>query len=191
MEKEKLSMQSIHRGITLISLVITIIILLILAGVTISLIMGENGIFEIAQNAAKEYENSAQKEEVGINNLTNQIEKYGIASNGGTITIDKNEYEKLKEKLVNLENRYYPNKSLNLTLVNNQVTIPKSGWLYIYFNKNTQGEYFYANRNEVRIFDISCPTEDTCGSTYIPVNEGDVIRVSASSYFTLNLRYHE
>ena len=36
-------------GITLIALVVTIIILLILAGVTISLLLGENGIIEKAR----------------------------------------------------------------------------------------------------------------------------------------------
>ena len=34
-----------ERGITLVALVITIIVLLILAGVTLSMVMGESGIF--------------------------------------------------------------------------------------------------------------------------------------------------
>jgi len=36
------------KGITLIALVVTIIVLLILAGVTINIILGEGGIFERA-----------------------------------------------------------------------------------------------------------------------------------------------
>ena len=44
-----------QRGITLIALVITIIVLLILAGVTINLTLGENGILTTAQQAAKNY----------------------------------------------------------------------------------------------------------------------------------------
>ena len=39
------------RGITLIALVVTIVVLLILAGVTISMLRGENGIIKQAQNA--------------------------------------------------------------------------------------------------------------------------------------------
>ena len=39
------------RGITLIALIITIIVLLILAGVTISMVVGDNGVLKQAQNA--------------------------------------------------------------------------------------------------------------------------------------------
>ena len=39
------------KGITLIALVITIIVLLILAGISIATLMGENGIVEKAQKA--------------------------------------------------------------------------------------------------------------------------------------------
>ena len=41
------------RGITLIALVITIIILLILAGITISTLTGDNGLFARAQQAKR------------------------------------------------------------------------------------------------------------------------------------------
>lgn len=51
-----------QKGITLVALVITIIVLLILAGVTISLTLGNHGIFKTAQGAAKNYTNSADKE---------------------------------------------------------------------------------------------------------------------------------
>ena len=40
-----------EKGITLIALVVTIIVLLILAGVAISLTIGQNGIFGKAQDA--------------------------------------------------------------------------------------------------------------------------------------------
>ena len=41
-----------ENGITLVALVVTIIVLLILAGVAISLTVGDNGLFRRAQNAA-------------------------------------------------------------------------------------------------------------------------------------------
>ena len=43
-----------NNGITLISLVVTIIVLLILAGVTISMLFGDNGIITMAQKARDE-----------------------------------------------------------------------------------------------------------------------------------------
>lgn len=52
------------RGITLIALVITIIVLLILAGVSLSLIIGENGITERAIKAGKIYDVAGAKEQV-------------------------------------------------------------------------------------------------------------------------------
>lgn len=42
-----------ERGITLIALAVTIVVLLILAGVTITYALGDNGIFSKAQNAEK------------------------------------------------------------------------------------------------------------------------------------------
>ena len=41
-----------NKGITLVALVITIIVLLILAGVSISMVVGENGVLNRATNAA-------------------------------------------------------------------------------------------------------------------------------------------
>ena len=52
-----------NRGITLIALVITIIVLLILAGMSISMLTGENGILTQANNA-KEMTQSSNAEEI-------------------------------------------------------------------------------------------------------------------------------
>ena len=54
--------KSFNDGITLIALVITIIVLLILAGVSIAMLTGDNGIITQAQNAKEETEESKEKE---------------------------------------------------------------------------------------------------------------------------------
>ena len=54
------------RGITLIALVITIIVLLILAGVTIAMLTGENGIIKQAQNAKDITDKKTAEEELLI-----------------------------------------------------------------------------------------------------------------------------
>lgn len=54
------------RGITLITLVITIIVLLILAGVSVSLIAGENGILKRATNAVDKHRMETSKEAVEL-----------------------------------------------------------------------------------------------------------------------------
>ena len=57
------------RGITLIALVITIIVLLILAGVSIAMLTGQNGILTQAQIAKNETENAAKQEEMDLARL--------------------------------------------------------------------------------------------------------------------------
>ena len=57
------------KGITLIALVITIIVLLILAGVSIAMLTGENGILTQAQKAKNETENAARQEEMDLAEL--------------------------------------------------------------------------------------------------------------------------
>lgn len=52
------------RGITLIALVVTIIILIILAGVSISLVLGDNGIITRAKEAKSTYSQEAVREKV-------------------------------------------------------------------------------------------------------------------------------
>lgn len=51
-------------GITLIALVVTIIVLLILAGVTINMVLGENGLFNRAKISTQMHEKSALEEEL-------------------------------------------------------------------------------------------------------------------------------
>lgn len=55
-----------QKGITLIALVITIIVLLILAGVSIAMLTGQNGILTQANNAKIEQSNGAVKEGISI-----------------------------------------------------------------------------------------------------------------------------
>ena len=62
------------RGITLIALVITIIVLLILAGITINLTVGQNGILNRAQEAGKNYKESEVRENVELALLDLQTE---------------------------------------------------------------------------------------------------------------------
>ena len=53
-----------QKGITLVALVITIIVLLILAGVSISLVVGQNGVLTQASNAVNTNEKASVKQNV-------------------------------------------------------------------------------------------------------------------------------
>ena len=73
--------KNVH-GITLIALVITIIVLLILAGVSIAMLTGQNGILTQAQNAKDktEYKNAEEKVRLAV---------MGAMSDDGTLTVEK------------------------------------------------------------------------------------------------------
>ena len=70
-----------NTGITLIALVVTIVILLILAGVSISMLTGHNGILTQAQNTKEETEIASEKEAIQltiINKESTDNSKYDI-----------------------------------------------------------------------------------------------------------------
>ena len=62
------------KGITLVTLVVTIIVLLILAGVAISFTLGEDGIFKRAKKATETYENAQRNEEESLKELSNYLD---------------------------------------------------------------------------------------------------------------------
>ncbi len=67
-----------ERGITLIALIVTVIILLILAGVTLFYVLGDNGIIKVAQEAKKQTEDAMKNEQQYLSELANQLkEAYG------------------------------------------------------------------------------------------------------------------
>lgn len=69
-----------EKGITLVALVVTIIILIILAGISIRLVLGDNGIVTRAKEAKIEYEIAQIKEEIGIDIAKEQAENEGTIS---------------------------------------------------------------------------------------------------------------
>ena len=62
-----------NHGITLISLVVTIIILIILAGVAVNLSLGENGIFRRAKQTRDKYLTAEEREQRELNELYKQL----------------------------------------------------------------------------------------------------------------------
>ena len=71
------------QGITLIALVVTIVVLLILAGITITFVLGENGIINMAQRAADATNKAVGKEQNDLADITNQMQNY-LNGNGGS-----------------------------------------------------------------------------------------------------------
>ena len=86
-------MKEENKGITLIALVITIIVLLILAGVSIAMLTGEHGILTQANRAKKDTEDASKKEQEDLDKLNEYIkDKVGDSgSTGGSETLGNGE----------------------------------------------------------------------------------------------------
>lgn len=69
------NMNKQEKGITLIALVITIIILIILAGVAISMVIGPDGLIKQAQRAKSDTLNAQVESDKGLKNLAEEIKK--------------------------------------------------------------------------------------------------------------------
>ena len=77
--RKKLTLHKVAKGmqgITLIALVVTIIVLLILAGIALNLTIGENGIFSRAEKAANTWRNAESNEQLALGELANWIDDY-------------------------------------------------------------------------------------------------------------------
>ena len=87
MKKKKLKKG--NEGITLVALVVTIVVLLILAGISLNLVLGQNGIISRAQDARNQTAEGKANTEKAINALTDEMEAYvkgnesGSGNNGG------------------------------------------------------------------------------------------------------------
>ena len=79
-------------GITIIALVVTIIVLLILAGITINMILGENGLIERTRNAISKYSEAEYNEML----VLNQIEK-DIINKANVDSEERKSISELKE----------------------------------------------------------------------------------------------
>lgn len=66
--------KNFENGITLVALVITIIVLVILAGVSINLVLGDNGIIQKAKLGKENYEVASEEEKDKLQSMTNLID---------------------------------------------------------------------------------------------------------------------
>ena len=69
------------KGITLVALVVTTVVLLILAGVSINAVLGDNGIIAKAKEAQRKSAEASQNDLIGMNELAQQL---GEKINGST-----------------------------------------------------------------------------------------------------------
>jgi len=139
-------------GITLVALVITVIILLILAGVSMSLITGEGGLFARANHAGYRYNDVSYNEAVKFNELDNLMGQYiGDVEDGETPTPTPtptnstfgekfDEHEEAGTSLIG--------KSINYVSANNNTAIQTAGG-WIILGKQANGDILITTKNPV------------------------------------------
>ncbi len=99
-----------EQGITLITLVVTIIILIILAGVSISTLVGDNGIITKTKQARENIIYAGEQEQEQLNQLFWEMDQEGIytedeedAKKDQMIELLQKQVEELKEQIANLQ----------------------------------------------------------------------------------------
>ena len=107
-------------GITLIALVITIIVLLILAGVTIATLTGDNGILTKAQNAKTQNDKATAKEKVDLA-IAASLDETGKI-NLGQLKTNLNNIDGINPKVGDITDSRFP---LKVTVDGVEVTIEK------------------------------------------------------------------
>ena len=181
MKKEQLK----SRGITLIALVITIIVLLILAGVTIAALSGPNGILTNATKAKEETE-KAEIEEQG-NLIYTELLADNITGSGDEPTLD-DVVNKLVEKGYEIIKVATSGGSVTgITISPNTLTLApgEEGEIGVTLEGSSDGYSYYAvingnkylmtlESNGIKIADEKSEIEETGSEITAESNNGDV-----------------
>ena len=142
----------LEKGITLIALVITIIVLLILAGVSIAMLTGENGILKQATNAKNATDKSEFEEQVSLAVMAAKTNKTG--------SINTSDLETELNKISGVEITKSANNELPWTVKKGsyEVTITAEGTI----TTNTTGKDDSKKDEDTKIdYGTKKPAEDT------------------------------
>ena len=115
------------KGITLIALVVTIVVLLILSAVAIGLSIGDNGIIKQAQDATDRWKEGSQQEQNALGDLAYFINSSTQGPQELSVTVSQTENSftikvELEEENPNMEYEYYVDGELKSKTNSNEYT---------------------------------------------------------------------
>ena len=162
------------KGITLVALVVTIIVLLILAGVALNFTLGEDGIFKRAGEGTKTYQNASENEKIELDKVINYIDDYNNGIN------KQDEEEKLSEVEEAIKNGIvYKENTTIYDKYNNPVKVPQGFKLAEDSGTDvTKG---------IVMEDVEAGDEISKGNQYVWVPIGDVKTNTEGAITTINL----
>ena len=136
-----------ERGITLIALVVTIVVLLILAGVSVNALFGNSGIIEKAKEAQNAMDKAKENDEKGINELTNWLYNQVNGTTGGTTGGDDTS---TTPKISTLVGKVVDKNTKAEDAYGNKITIPKGFKILEHNPTSSTGAvtYNYTNSEE-------------------------------------------
>jgi Tfp pilus assembly major pilin PilA len=132
-----------QKGITLVALVITIIVLLILAGVSISLVVGQNGVLTRATNAVSSNKASTAKQAVSMALSSVEMEYYTAWTQNQSTT--RSQYYTDTALLTEIKNQGY-NTTSTVCSVTGSI-IKEDGSMVTFTLVNTSGDQIKVNVN--------------------------------------------
>ena len=142
-----------EKGITLIALVVTIVVLLILAGVSVNALFGNSGIIEKAKEAQNKMNQATQKDLDAINELNNWIDGKINGSSGGNTTggnTTGGDDTSTTQKISTLVGKVVDKNTKAEDAYGNKITIPKGFKILEHNPTSSRGAvtYNYTNSEE-------------------------------------------
>ena len=166
-------------GITLIALVVTIVVLLILAGVSLNAIFSENGIIKRAQDAQNKMDQAAENDQKGINELSNWLDSKingnsGGNTTGGNTTGGDDNPTTTTTKISTLVGKVVDKNTKAEDAYGNKITIPKGVKVLAKGTSTESASYTYSGNNIPAVQDGIVIENGTDGNQFVWVPVGTI-----------------
>ena len=166
-------------GITLIALVVTIVVLLILAGVSLNAIFSENGIIKRAQDDQNKMDQAAENDQKGINELSNWLDSKingnsGGNTTGGNTTGGDDNPTTTTTKISTLVGTVVDKNTKAEDIYGNKITIPKGFKVVAHGTAAGSATYTYSGDNIPAVQDGIVIENGTDGNQFVWVPVGTI-----------------
>ena len=179
-EKLKRKVYSNQTGITLIALVVTIVVLLILAGVSLNALFGDSGIIKKVQDAQNKMDQAVENDQKGINELSNWLDSKINGSAGGNTTggntTGGDDNPSTTPKVSTLVGLVVDKNTKAEDTYGNKITIPKGFKILAHSENTTTGDvtYTYSGDNIPAVQDGIVIENGTDGNQFVWVPVGTI-----------------
>ena len=155
-----------EKGITLIALVVTIVVLLILAGVSVNALFGNSGIIEKAKEAQNAMDKAKENDEKQIGELTNWIDNQ--------VTTSGDDNQTILPKISTLVGTVVDKNTKAEDAYGNKITIPKGFKVVAHGTTAGSATYTYSGNNIPAVQDGIVIENETDGNQFVWVPVGTI-----------------